>query len=132
MKTLILVLGLLVSANSSADIYKCVTESGVTYSQSPCGAKSTVMKFKSPIIGSWLWNLDRVEFKQDGRGAYYRNGDVCYEFSYQYQADDLTITADGHHKCGAEIEAKYTAKISKNMLVMKHKGSGYTSTWHMQ
>jgi len=119
----------LASVNSNADVYKCSTENGVTYSQTPCSSNSSVLRTKSPIIGTWLWHLDKIQFNSDGKGRYFRNSDICYEFSYQYLGRDLIIKADRHHNCGGETEAKYFAEMGKNTLVMKHSGSGFVTTW---
>jgi hypothetical protein len=81
------------------------------------------------LHGTWGWNDDVEVFHPDGRGTYWRRGEVCYEFVYVVEGDVVTKTADRDHQCGAKREASYQFRVEKGELIMKHVGSGFESQW---
>lgn len=81
------------------------------------------------IQTTWYWNNDSQVFYQNGRGVYYRNGNICFNFSYSLNGNVLTETADQAHSCGGAIVSSYQIAIAPMSLTMTHVGSGTVSNW---
>lgn len=86
-------------------------------------------ELKSALAGSWKWKSDKINFRSDDRGIYYRDNAVCYEFSYGLRGDVLTETADSPHSCGIGLAASFRISIDENHLRKENIGSGYESQW---
>lgn len=120
---------LFITSPTYANVFKCTTPEGVTYSQTPCSKDATVLRTSNPILGSWLWKQDKVVFSSDGKGVYYRGGETCYQFTYNLIELELIVKADRANKCMAGVESIYYVAMNAKNLALIHKGSNFKTIW---
>ncbi|MCC6213754.1 MAG: hypothetical protein IT376_02720 [Polyangiaceae bacterium] len=87
------------------------------------------------VVGAWKWDdgtkVDIVVYDRSGRGRYYRDGAVCYVFSWFVTASGvLGIRADADSGCQGRRENDYRVRREGAQLVLEHIGSGYRSRWY--
>jgi hypothetical protein len=83
----------------------------------------------NPLVGSWKWHSDRITFGVYKRGTYYRNGAVCFEFSYSVQGDELLRVGDKPDVCSLGLITRYHVSVANNTLLMKSVDSQLESNW---
>lgn len=81
------------------------------------------------LAGAWAWTGDVQVFFPDGSGEYYRDGEVCYLFTFTISGHVVTTLADRDHSCGAKRENDWIIHVHGDELHMKHGGSGYETEW---
>ncbi|HOP64408.1 MAG TPA: hypothetical protein PK358_17520 [Spirochaetota bacterium] len=83
------------------------------------------------IKGKWKWNSDEVEYDGGGNGIYWRNGNICYKFTYSVSGDIVNTVADRDHNCGAKKVNDWKISVKGNTLYKQHTGSGYQTEWKL-
>lgn len=86
------------------------------------------------VVGAWKWDdgskVDVVVYDRSGRGRYYRDGAVCYVFSWFVTASGvLGIRADEESSCQGRRENDYRVRREGAQLVLEHIGSSFLTRW---
>jgi hypothetical protein len=94
------------------------------------------------LLGTWYWdksvsgtfaaqasNQDAQTFRADGSGSYFRDGSVCFEFSYELRANLLTVVSNHKNQCDDNKSSQFEILVSDAILAEKHLGTGYVTVW---
>lgn len=77
----------------------------------------------NPLVGSWKSQSDRIDFGVYKRGTYYRDNEVCFEFSYLVRDEELLRVGDSPDVCNLGLIARYHVSITNDTLILKNLNS---------
>lgn len=83
----------------------------------------------NPLVGSWKSQSDRITFGVYKRGTYYRNNEVCFEFSYLVRDEELLRVGDKPDVCNLGLIARYHVSITNDTLMLKNLDSKLETNW---